>query len=243
MKKIWTYWEGPRPPYIDLCLESFEKMKDCGYEVTLVTPNNVAQHLFGTGITERYKRVAHVEQRSDIVRVGLLHKYGGMWFDADTVMLNPPENLAAMLDSPVHSFTFTKWEDGRVINGYIGATPNNPITGRMIQTINKILGHCGEFFEFPRAMFGEILLDLCLDIHRDIGMHYPRQLVLPYNFNRLDPKGMVINGHKMDIHKALCFGLNHSHFVDVKLPIVEWTKEQCMTSLSMVGEAFRYAFR
>ena len=76
----WTYWEGPCPEYIKLCIESIRRW--CNVRV-----------LDRTGFDELWSEDRdvpiddlYVAHRADFIRIYLLHHYGGAWIDADCIM-------------------------------------------------------------------------------------------------------------------------------------------------------------
>ena len=84
-RKLFFYWERTKYPYIDYCIKSIKKR--CGVEYHLITPNNVEKYLKGCNLASNFKNIRPISQRTDIIRVALLHKYGGSYADADSVML------------------------------------------------------------------------------------------------------------------------------------------------------------
>lgn len=110
---IYTFWEGPMPAYIRLCMATWK------LPYTLLNYDNLGQY---TELDiERTKRFT-LPQIADCVRVHVLRDQGGYWLDADTIMLNgklpdtdmvgDPEsrdNSIGLLHSEPHSQMFTEW--------------------------------------------------------------------------------------------------------------------------------------
>ena len=120
---IFTFWEGPMPPYIKLCMETWK------LPYTVLNYKNL--HEYTNLQTEKIKRftLPHI---ADCVRVHVLRDQGGYWLDADTIMLTDklPETdvvgdpeyrttSAGLLYSEPHSEMFTKWAEyqDEIING------------------------------------------------------------------------------------------------------------------------------
>ena len=81
---IWQYWEGPLPGYVELCLE------------TVLRHHPEAQVLDPSGFDELWELdrdlpidELDVPTRADFVRLYLLRHHGGLWLDADFVLLRP----------------------------------------------------------------------------------------------------------------------------------------------------------
>jgi hypothetical protein len=88
--KIWTYWEDKpgkkRTPLQDLCFETL-KRNNPGFRV--VGPEDIRK--MGGGSVLKLAEGVPIPQRSDLIRLWLLHKKGGVWVDADTVATGPFE--------------------------------------------------------------------------------------------------------------------------------------------------------
>lgn len=97
-KKIWVLWlQGwdDIPLTVSLCQKSIEKNKG-NFEVVYLDEKNLDEYIqIPTFILDKYKRKkitsAHL---SDIIRVMLLRKYGGVWLDSTCLLIeNIPENI------------------------------------------------------------------------------------------------------------------------------------------------------
>lgn len=85
--KIFTFWEGPMPPYIRLCVSTWK------FPFTYLNYKNL--HEYTDLPIEPLQRFT-LPQIADAVRVHVLRDQGGVWLDADTIMLKdqlPEEDL------------------------------------------------------------------------------------------------------------------------------------------------------
>lgn len=85
--KIFTFWEGPMPPYIRLCVSTWK------FPFTYLNYKNL--HEYTDLPIEPLQRFT-LPQIADAVRVHLLRDQGGVWLDADTIMLKdqlPEEDM------------------------------------------------------------------------------------------------------------------------------------------------------
>ena len=95
---IWTYWETPTSPnappraaYLDLCAETLSR--NCGQDFLVIslTPQTAAEFIpelhVEKGAYSSLLRAAgaNIPQKTDILRLALLSRYGGVWCDADIV--------------------------------------------------------------------------------------------------------------------------------------------------------------
>jgi hypothetical protein len=82
---IWMAWTGdnPLPDLLALFLESVRRHNGADFEVIVVTPENVRQCL-EPHPAYQYLSLNH---RADYLRLHLLHRYGGVYLDMDTIAL------------------------------------------------------------------------------------------------------------------------------------------------------------
>jgi hypothetical protein len=92
---IWLTWTGsnPLPDFLGLCLASIRRHNGADFEVIVVTPENLRQYLDPHPAYE-YLSLNH---RSDYLRLWLLHRYGGIYLDMDTVGLRSLSGIYAGL--------------------------------------------------------------------------------------------------------------------------------------------------
>ncbi len=87
---IWLYWEGPKPDYISLCWRTvFEHNSG----VTLLD-RAAFDRLFVQDRDIDIDGLA-VNHRSDFIRAYLLNHYGGLYVDADCLVL---QDLSSVLE-------------------------------------------------------------------------------------------------------------------------------------------------
>jgi len=87
---IFTYWEGPTSPLIDICLESIERWNPG--QVKVLGPSDIPPDLLQEteGISLAF--------RSDMVRLWALLDQGGVWVDADSLATRPLSLLPLVPD-------------------------------------------------------------------------------------------------------------------------------------------------
>ena len=79
---IWSYWEGDPIPLLQKCYDSWVKAYPT-WQINMLNKYTIQDYMSGNhdNLTPTFK--------SDIIRLYLLHKYGGMWLDA-TIIVNKP---------------------------------------------------------------------------------------------------------------------------------------------------------
>jgi mannosyltransferase OCH1-like enzyme len=88
-KNIFTFWE-PRdkiPGYLKLCIRTWKKFLP-SYEI-IILDYQLSKKLLGLDLFSKIicKNMSFPLQ-ADAIRVALLYKYGGIWLDTDTIILN-----------------------------------------------------------------------------------------------------------------------------------------------------------
>jgi hypothetical protein len=93
IRNVWMYWETPpgrtKPAYLDLCLETIERRSE---ELSLRLLNEATVGDFLPDLRPEASRLTLVH-RSDYYRSRLVHRYGGIWLDADLIALRPLREL------------------------------------------------------------------------------------------------------------------------------------------------------
>ncbi|WP_151765706.1 glycosyltransferase family 32 protein [Acinetobacter colistiniresistens] len=81
-KKIWMYWEGALPEFVEKCVEQIKK-KNPDYEVNFLTPDTVKSFC---DIDFSHLQQATPQQKADLIRFDLIYQHGGIWLDASTIV-------------------------------------------------------------------------------------------------------------------------------------------------------------
>lgn len=108
MDNVFTFWEGPMPAYIKLC------MKTWNFPYTVLDYSNVNDY---TSLPIEKLKFFTLPQIADIVRVHVLRDNGGYWLDADTIVLGELPQLTV----------FGRPEIRDVSIGYLHTEKNNPM--------------------------------------------------------------------------------------------------------------------
>lgn len=82
---VWMYWDAARiPPFVAWCIAGVRRLNP-KLEVRLLRPDDLPRYLvLHPGLAR-----ASVHQRADWIRLELLHRHGGIWLDASTVLTAP----------------------------------------------------------------------------------------------------------------------------------------------------------
>lgn len=133
-KYIWICWfqgEENMPDIVKVCYNSIKKHLS-SYNIILITYDNFDSYVnIPDYIIDKYQKgIISNAHFSDILRLELLIRYGGIWIDA-TVLCTDNNIPKAMLDSDLFIFqTLKPGVDGHtstISNWYISACQNNKI--------------------------------------------------------------------------------------------------------------------
>jgi len=86
---IWSYWENKpgvkKPEYIDLCFDTFYKHNNHNFNIVILNEKSVYDYLPNLRKDLNQLSLAH---KCDYIRIMLLYMYGGIWLDADTIVMH-----------------------------------------------------------------------------------------------------------------------------------------------------------
>jgi len=116
--KIFTYWEGVKPPYISLC-ESIilTKTKDI-FDYIQVNDSNLFDYLPKESFVENFFKLTP-NHRSDYLRCALLLKHGGTWLDADQILVSDLSDIVILLNT--FDYIAYEWEPLTPSGGFIAS--------------------------------------------------------------------------------------------------------------------------
>ena len=88
-KIIFTFWEPKEkiPGYIKLCIKTWKKFLP-DYTIYILDFKSAKEFLGDTLFSKIICNNMSLMVQSDAIRVAILNKFGGIWIDADTIILN-----------------------------------------------------------------------------------------------------------------------------------------------------------
>ena len=93
--QIFSYWEPKQniPYYLQLCVETWKKFLP-GFPIIILDNSSIRNYIdidsYGANL---FSGKFFLPQIADAIRAMLLEKYGGIWLDLDTVILNDSAQL------------------------------------------------------------------------------------------------------------------------------------------------------
>jgi hypothetical protein len=136
-KIIWTYWDDENiPDFIKICLNNWKKICP-DYQINMVHKNNVEKYI---NIPNNFNNLKSYRQ-SDITRLLLLQKHGGIWIDASTILFVPPDKFISKNNLTLFLTPGSNNKNIVYENWFISAPKNNKIinlwTNEVLQAISN----------------------------------------------------------------------------------------------------------
>eukprot|EP00439_Symbiodinium_sp_Y106_P006149 s3875_g1.t1 len=157
---IWTYWQDMHQEetnktvrlraFLDLCHQSWRQLNP-GWYVRILNQDTIWQYLLKEEMPEGFDDLS-IQHKSDAIRLALLVKYGGVWLDASTLLLQPLSNVVNMVDPSQRIFyanenlinreVFAENRYGsefHIENWFFAAPPQDPFLARTMSCVK--FGH------------------------------------------------------------------------------------------------------
>lgn len=124
LNNVFIYWVGNDYKVIKFLRSLIFKHSNSGndYKVHFLNHDNLNDYI--DEIPEVFWKLSPTHQ-SDFLRVILLNKWGGIWLDSDTIVM---DNLSSLFDILKENKGFLVLQpDGKLCNGVIGSIPNTTL--------------------------------------------------------------------------------------------------------------------
>ena len=92
---IWMYWEGKSLEWVNLMVEIAEKNSGC--EVVLLNPKTIQCIISTDELIADWQSITPIAHKADYLRSVILTKFGGIWLDVDTIVIQDLNYLLDML--------------------------------------------------------------------------------------------------------------------------------------------------
>lgn len=163
---MWVYWENidglDMPDYIKLCMNTI--IKHCRKDFNLVILNEKTVYDYIPEFADINTDKLLIAQKVDIIRILLLYKYGGLYIDADTIVMKSPKEIVQKLeDYDYVGFGCTgekcNYGYGRPSNGIMASRERGILVGKIRENIlNKLMdSKKWEYFELGKYIIWEEL--------------------------------------------------------------------------------------
>lgn len=140
---VWVYWENTIPTYVQLCLDTIKKHLS-KYDLRMINSQSIIDYLPDIINSPYDFTKMKIAQKVDYYRLELLVKYGGVWIDADIIMLSNIDLIFDKLNTYDYvGFGCTGFECsygyGRPSNWVMGSKKNGILVSRALEIVKKKL--------------------------------------------------------------------------------------------------------
>lgn len=159
-RNLFTYWDGPDYSLIRILRKLMRAHSDHGRNFDLHVVNRASLETYIGELPAGFDEVRYHYQ-ADYIRVELVRRYGGIWVDADTLLLTDLKSLFATLERSKGFFIIEN--DISVCNGVFGSIPQTDLMRIWSDHARKVFeakgggmewGEIGFLFLTPRSKEG-----------------------------------------------------------------------------------------
>lgn len=197
---LWSFWQGPQPTHIAICLQVMRRLGVC-----IVTPETLWEHIDPADLSPAFSALTLPAHRADCIRAALLARHGGLWLDADTILLQRPDDMPGQDCDLVYAV----WDrpPRRVFNGYVYACPGSRLARRWLEEVNNRL----QLAKRRWTDLGEGILTPLVDASRATTLQVPRATFCPIDVDsNVEAFFQPGDWRRYTDDSTICFGLNHS---------------------------------
>lgn len=229
--RIWTYWEGPRPPWINLCLRTIERNIP-GVEV--LTPESWAAMYDGRDVPRETLDRQRPNVKSDFIRAWLLHRIGGIWIDADAIVFRDVRPIWGRLQTADFAAYRVLRPNPQLCTALMAATPNSRIGERYYRLMVAALADGRRLATL--AIGPRVLMRARRETPEAELALAPNRLVHPIHWQRAKLLRARAGTWRPD-PEAYCCMLTHRALG----PLRQWPADELIGSDTVAGECFRLA--
>lgn len=130
--EIWSFWKGNKPGYIELCQDTLRR--HCPNARILTEEEFRDIQTIDRDVDYSHLCLAH---QADWIRLNLLYTYGGLWLDADCVVMRP---LQRFMDALRCCWIMSPLENDESIGGgFLGSPPRSYIIEKAYHRATEIV--------------------------------------------------------------------------------------------------------
>jgi hypothetical protein len=135
-RNIYLYWVNKEFKLISILrnLIYLHSTNGIGYKIHLLNNKNINDYI--EDVPDYFSLLCPPHQ-ADFVRVNVICKYGGIWLDSDTLVLDSLDSLFDYIDDK-NGF-FIKENNGILWNGIFGSKPNTPLMCEWKKQMKSVL--------------------------------------------------------------------------------------------------------
>ena len=158
---VYTFWE-PResvPYYLRLCMATWKKFLP-NATIIVLDYKNIGEFIDVREIgLNLFSGKLDLPKISDAIRVALLAKHGGIWLDADTIILNPNAEKYFLPDKKHRTVLFGYPKDNFCQMCFINTPPNSMCMNLWLQDIKEKIWNLNQTTEIAWDFIGNSFID------------------------------------------------------------------------------------
>lgn len=212
-KIIWTYWETlpgkKKPGYIDLCINSIKFNCEKCFDIIVLNENSIYNYL--PEIKDIDFSKLNLPQKVDYYRYSLLEKYGGVWIDADILVIKCICPFYKKLENydyvgfgcgyEQNTCSKTLYGYSRPLNWFMISKKNTPFIKCVKESAyNKILKTNKNNKKLPYHDIGKVILNDCYNKLKDNWSYFH----VSSKCQEFDTKGNKLNNIMIDFNWEDC---------------------------------------
>jgi SAM-dependent methyltransferase len=228
---VWSYWEGPCSPLIELCLTTLARHAQArildrdGFEALWKFDRDLP-------IDELY--VAH---RADFIRAYLLRFHGGVWLDADCLVLRDLSSLLRQMEGK--DLGVFRQKVGGIANNFLVARADAPV---MVDFYERIVRHLRARRPIHWTEIGTIPLSDAIACHRAVTHEFDRDAIMPICWSEAERCLELhypgdLNNHSQDEGPYCHMLSNHSLPAELKIT----PRSELVCGPNLIGAVLRRA--
>jgi mannosyltransferase OCH1-like enzyme len=212
---IWMYWETlpgkTKPGYIDLCIDSVKF--NCGKCFNIIVLDNITIYDYLPEIKNIDFSNLNLPQKVDYYRYALLEKYGGVWLDADILVikcicpfyekLSNSDYVGFGCGHDLEVCRKNPYGYSRPLNWFMISKKNTPfIKCVKNKAYNKIIKANKNNQKLPYHSIGKVILQQCYEeLNSENNWNYAH---IPSKCQEFDNEGNKLNNIMIDFNWKDC---------------------------------------
>lgn len=198
---IFTFWTGKKPNLLNL-IEKINKLH-LGNNLIIIDDDNLYDYLDSKEINPVYNKL-NPPQKADYLRILLVYKYGGIWIDFDTLIIEDLEYYFNLLDQFDGFFVYNHgWNNNKAItNCFFGSKPKTLLFKNLVDDINKVLDEKKEKISWSEI--GSLVLLNLLNNNKNLFDTYyfieGKDTIYPVNYDMIS--NIYLSHNKEDYIKV-----------------------------------------
>mmetsp|Transcript_3019 Transcript_3019/g.5406 ORF Transcript_3019/g.5406 Transcript_3019/m.5406 type:complete len:489 (+) Transcript_3019:66-1532(+) len=142
---VWIFWAtgaASMPPLVKYTY--YHNLKMCklyGHRLHLVTLDNILHYFkYQEESVLAYLELFSPAQQADVIRLHLLYTYGGIWLDADFIIISDVHALYKVMTDADACFLATEEFEGKIGNAVLASRLGSPVVAALLAQLENELG-------------------------------------------------------------------------------------------------------